>query len=148
MAEKTARQQRRGRPFEPGVSGNPAGRPVGARHKTTLAIEALLDGEAEIITRKAIQLALEGDTTAIRLCLDRILPLRRDRHVSFALPKLEKADDVKQAVSAIVAAVAEGELTPAEAGELSKVVDAFTRMLETLDFEERLAKLENQKATS
>ena len=43
-AEKT-----RGRPFE---KGNP-GRPEGARNKTTLAAQVLLDGEAENITRKA-----------------------------------------------------------------------------------------------
>src|SRR6266568_771945 len=59
-AEKTAGKQR-GRSFRPGKSGNPAGRPRGARNKTTLAVEALLDGEAETITRKAIELAKTGD---------------------------------------------------------------------------------------
>lgn len=54
--------------FAPGNSG----RPAGARHKTTLAIEALLEGEAEALTRKAIELALAGDMTALRLCLERI----------------------------------------------------------------------------
>jgi len=43
-----------------GVSGNPAGRPKRARHKYLLAVEALLDGEAEGLTRKAIELALPG----------------------------------------------------------------------------------------
>jgi hypothetical protein len=50
----------RGRPFAP---GNP-GRPKGSRNKATLAAEALLDGEAEALTRKAIELALAGDVTA------------------------------------------------------------------------------------
>ncbi|WP_233999345.1 DUF5681 domain-containing protein, partial [Erythrobacter sp. HI0063] len=50
--------------FKPGQSGNPAGRPVGARHATTLAVEALLEGEHEKLTRTAIDKALEGDTTA------------------------------------------------------------------------------------
>jgi Family of unknown function (DUF5681) len=66
-------------PFEPGKSGNPAGKLKGTRNKTTLAVMALLDGEAETITRKAIQLAKEGDLTALRLCLDRIAPPRKDR---------------------------------------------------------------------
>jgi Family of unknown function (DUF5681) len=39
--------------FKPGESGNPAGKPKGARNKVTLAIEALLDGEAEALTRKS-----------------------------------------------------------------------------------------------
>src|SRR5262245_47204912 len=47
----------RGRPFEPGQRGNPSGRPKGARNKTTIAVEALLDNEAEALTRKLIELA-------------------------------------------------------------------------------------------
>src|SRR5436190_21458026 len=60
--------------------GNP-GKPKGARHRTTLAVEALLDGEAEGLTRKAIKMALAGDTVALRLCMDRIAPARKDRPV-------------------------------------------------------------------
>jgi hypothetical protein len=52
-------------PFEPGKSGNPAGKLKGTRNKTTLAVEALLDGEAETITRKAIELAKDGDLAAL-----------------------------------------------------------------------------------
>ena len=65
--------------FKPGQSGNPAGRPKGACHRTTLAIEALLDGEGEAITRKAIEAAKAGDMVAIRLVLDRICPPRKFR---------------------------------------------------------------------
>jgi len=75
MTEFAAGKQR-GRPFERGVSGNPAGKPKGARHRATLAAEALLDGEAEALTRKAIELALEGNIFALKICLDRILPAR------------------------------------------------------------------------
>jgi hypothetical protein len=82
MLEKTDTKQ--GTRFRKGQSGNPSGRPRGARNKTTLAVEALLDGEAEALTRKAIERALEGDTTALRLCLDRLLPPRKGRPVSFA----------------------------------------------------------------
>ena len=69
-AENTAPKQR-GRPFEPGKSGNPIGRPKGARNQATLLAESLLEGEVEAITRKLINRALEGDTTALRLCLER-----------------------------------------------------------------------------
>ena len=72
MLEKTDTKQ--GARFRKGQSGNPSGRPRGARNKTTRAVEALLDGEAEALTRKAIERALEGDTTALCLCLDRLLP--------------------------------------------------------------------------
>ena len=82
MAEKTARKQR-GRPFRRGESGNPAGRPIGARHKATILAEALLDGEAEGLTRKVLEMALAGHTVALRLCMERILPPRRERPVPF-----------------------------------------------------------------
>lgn len=72
-----------------GISGNPAGRPKGARHKTTVAVEALLAGQAEGLTQKAIELALAGDTVALRLCLDRLAPPRRTPSVDVELPPLE-----------------------------------------------------------
>ena len=128
----------RGRPFGP---GNP-GRPRGAKNKTTLAVELLLDGEAEALTRKAIELAKAGDTTALRLCLDRIVPLRKDRPVAFDLPILEHAGDAVKASAAIAKAVADGDLTPMEAAELSKVVDAYARAIETTELATRIVRLE------
>ncbi len=130
----------RGRPFAPGRPG----RPKGARNKATLAVEQLLDGEAEALTRKLIALALQGDGPALRLCLDRLLPPRKDRAVAFALPKLERAADVVLAHAALVEAVAAGALTPSEAAELAKLLDGFVRALATADLEVRLSQLEAQ----
>ncbi len=132
--------------FKPGESGNPAGKPKGARHKTTIACDALLAGEAEAITRKAIELAKAGDGPALRLCLDRIAPARKDRPVTFTLPTLETAADAKDAAAAIVLAVADGDLTPSEAAELSKALDNFIRIMETTDLEARLEALERRSS--
>ena len=107
--DNTAKEQR-GRPFVSGESGNPAGRPHGSRNKATLAAEALLDGEAEALTRKAVDLALAGDTTALRICLDRLLPCRRSRPVCFTMPAMGKAGDAVTTMNAITAAVAAGDL--------------------------------------
>ncbi len=134
--------------FKPGQSGNPNGRPRGSRHKTTLAIENLLDGEGEEITRKAIELAKGGDMAAIRICLDRLAPPRKDRHIEFTLPKMEKASDAAEASAAIVEAVALGELTPSEAGELMKIVESYARSLQVSDFEARLERLESERPAS
>jgi hypothetical protein len=128
--------------WQRGVSGNRAGKPPGARHKATLAAEALLEGEAEALSRKAIQLALAGDVSALRICLDRIVPARKDRPVWFDLPKMNEARDAVNASAAIAAAVAGGDLTPSEAAELSKVIDGYARSLQTVELEERLSKLE------
>src|SRR5215210_2170155 len=110
--------------FKPGQSGNPAGKAKGIRHRATRAAEALLDGEVEALTRKAVDMALAGDAVAMRLCLDRILPVRRDRHIAFTLPELETAADAVKATAALAAAVATGEVTPSEAAELSKLVES------------------------
>ena len=128
--------------FAKGQSGNPRGRPKGARHKTTLAIESLLEGDAEAITRKAIEKALEGDMTAIRLCLDRLAPPVKDRPAPFKIPKMEKAADAATVASAIVEAVAVGELTPCEAGDVMKILDIYTRTLQAADIEARVEQLE------
>jgi hypothetical protein len=84
VAENTARKQR-GRPFEQGESGNPSGKPKAARHRTTLAVESLLEGEAEQIGRKAVELAKSGDTVALRLYLERIAPVRKGRPITLTL---------------------------------------------------------------
>ena len=108
-------------------------------------MEALLDGEGEALTRKAISLALTGDIAALRLCLERLCPPRKDRPVLFALPQLTCAADAVKASAAIVEAVAVGDLTPVEAAELSRVVDGFTRAVEAADLDARLTKLEQAK---
>src|SRR4051794_16149273 len=125
-AGSTQAERVRGRPFSP---GNP-GRRRGTRNKTTLAVDLLLDGEAEALTRKAVEMALDGDTVALRLCLDRIAPARKDRHVPFALPPIATAADAVSASSALVAAVADAELTPSEAAELGKLVETVIRSIE------------------
>ena len=138
----------KGKPFILGKSGNPIGRPVGARNKTTLAVEALFDGEAEALTRKAVEMAKAGDVTAMRLCLERIVPARKDRPVNFALPPIKSASDLVKAIEAVAAAVANGELTLSEAGEMSKIVDSFMRAVELTEFEDRLSKLEATRSGS
>ena len=141
VAVNTAGKQR-GRAFKQGESGNPAGRPKGTRNKATLTMETLLDGEADAITRKAIEKALEGDAAALRLCMERIAPARRDRPIQFDFPMIETAADAAKASAALVAAVAGGDLTPTEASELGKLLESYVRTLEATDLEDRLSRLE------
>jgi len=145
-AENTAPKQR-GRPFEPGKSGNPNGRPKGARNNATVLAEALLDGEADAITRKLIDRALEGDTTALRLCLERLLPPRRGRPVEFELPEIKTAADAVHASSSVLTACAEGGLLPGEASEIMNLISSHIRLIETTEIEARLTALEKAKQT-
>jgi|SRR5215831_20239835 len=134
--------------FKPGQSGNPNGRPKGSLNATTLAAQALLDGEAEILTRKAIELAKGGDLTALRLCMDRLLPPRKDRPVSLDLPRIDSARDVPNAISALLAAVAAGELAPSDASEVTKLIDAYARAVEINELAERVDNLEKMAVRS
>lgn len=130
------------------ANGN-AGRPKGARNKTTQAVLALLEGEANALTRKAVEMAMQGDSVALRLCLDRIAPPRKDNPVQFALPSMATAHDAAQAAGAVLTAVAEGDLTPAEGAQVMGLVDSYRRTLEVTELETRLAALEGvSKPTS
>src|SRR4051794_17225119 len=77
--------------YSKGTSGNPAGRPAGSRNKSTLLSEEMLQGQAPAIIQKAIDLALKGDTTALRLCLERICPPRKERLIDLPLPLITEA---------------------------------------------------------
>ena len=120
------------------------GRPRGARNKTTQAVSALLEGEAHKLTRKAIEMALEGDTVALRLCLERIDPPRKDAPVPFDLPDMSGAGSAAQAMGALLEGVAKGDLTPSEAGALSGLVEGYRKALETGELEARLQALEER----
>ena len=126
--ENTARKQC-GRPFAPGQSGNPRGKPKGARNRATLAAESLLEGEASALTRKVIDVALAGDTAALRLCLERIMPPRKDRVVRLALPRIESAEDAREAAKAVLEAVAAGEITVAEGRDALLLVESCGRAI-------------------
>ena len=142
MTQSTENSGRHQGQFKPGQSGNPSGKPKGARNKVTLALEALLDGEAEALTKKAIELAKGGDLVALRLCMDRLLPPRKDRPVSLDLPSIESARDMPKAISALLGAVAAGELAPSDAAEVTKLLDAYVKAFETTELAKRLERLE------
>lgn len=123
------------------AAGN-LGRPRGARHKSTEAALALLEGEATALTRREVEAALAGDGAALRLCLKRIIPPRKDAAVTFHLPPLQTAQDVAQAATAVLAAVADGDLTPGEGTAVMGLVDAARKALEMTALEYRIARLE------
>jgi hypothetical protein len=141
MAETTPKKQR-GRPFEKGRSGNPEGRPAGTLNKATRAAQALLDGEAEALTRKAVEMALAGNPVALRLCLERLVPPRKERPVDVNLPAVGSVADLAQVTAALIDAAARGELTPGEAQALGGLVEAHRKAMETVELERRICALE------
>ena len=129
MDAEIAAVKQRGRPFVKGQSGNPSGKPKGLRNRATLAAEALLDGEAEALTRKAIDMGLAGDPVALRLCIERIIPIRRERPLSFALPPLASAEDTAKAINGVLGALAHGLVTLGEAGEAIELIERCRQII-------------------
>ena len=122
------------------------GKRATTRNRATEAAELLLEGEAEKLTRKAVECALEGDALALKLCLDRLIPPRRGRPVRLdGVPPVRGAADLGDTMAAIATAATVGEITPGEAAELARVVEIFVRAVETSDFERRLRQLEDRR---
>lgn len=136
---KNARSTR-GRPFQP---GNP-GRPKGSRNRAITALETLMGNSAEDVARAVIKAAEQGDTSAARLVLERVMPARKDSPVSISLPSINGAAGLVEAGQAILAAVSAGEITPAEADALMSLIERQRRVVETADLEARLAALEGE----
>jgi hypothetical protein len=110
----------RGRPWLKGQSGNPAGRPSRARQAAVVA-EALIGRKTVPLTNKLIELALSGDRVALRLCLDRIAPARREPPVDLEFPKIESRADLKAALTTIAEAAASGSLTTSQCQTLTRM---------------------------
>ena len=124
------------------TEGN-SGKPKGSRNKATIAIESLLEGQAEALTQTAISKALDGDSMALRLCMDRIAPLPKDNTISFTLPHMENANDASEAAGSVLKAVSIGEITPIEGSRVMGLIDSFRRTLELTVIEHRIQALES-----
>jgi hypothetical protein len=132
--------------FAKGNNANPAGKPKGTRHAATRLAEALIDGRAKELVDKAVDMALAGDPTAMRLVLDRLCPPRRERTVTLDMPSIKSATDLIAAAAALTEATAAGDITPSEAASLSTLVGNVAKAVETVEIVARLAKLEERLA--
>ena len=128
--------------FQPGQSGNPAGKPKGTRNRATRLAQALIDGKASEVVEKALELALAGDGPVLRALLDRLCPPRKDGPIKLMLPSIETAADLPIVTGSLLRAVAEGRLTPSEAQAMAPLVEAHRKALETEELEKRIAALE------
>lgn len=130
--------------FLPGQSGNPQGRKAGSRNTATVALDELLANEGERITRKAIEMAAGGDQVALRLVLERILPVRRGRPIKFDMPEIKTAADIVSGIGGVLRAASSGELTPDEAATIAGIFEVKRRAIEMVEMEGRLAALEKR----
>lgn len=131
--------------WKPGQSGNPKGKPAGARNKATIAVLALMENGAKEITEAVVAAAKAGDLTAARMILDRLAPHAKERPLSLTLPDTDTVEGISAAQQAILQAVAAGELLPGEGTALAGIVEGRRKALETEELEARIAALEGMK---
>mgnify|MGYP001188340683 CR=1 FL=1 len=124
-------------------SGN-AGRPKGTRNLKTVAIESLLEGQAEALTQTAISKALEGDSVALRLCMDRIMPAPKDRRIKVQLPSISSPHELLKAASDVMISVQSGELTPLEGEKVMVLLERCQKLFVSVDLVGRIEALEQK----
>jgi hypothetical protein len=148
MGERGTGEEQAGRVrgrFARGTSGNPKGRPRGSRNRTSQLCADLLGESAEDIIATVIKRAKKGDAIALRLCVERLVPIRaaRDRAVEVALPAAESAVDLVHAAAVVIDGAASGEMTLSEAHEFMRLLELQRRAIETSELVMRIEALES-----
>jgi hypothetical protein len=118
--------------FQPGQSGNPAGRPPGALNKKTLAARALFEQHAEEIVTSIKERAKNGEPAAMRLTMERLAPSGRNRPVAIELPVIKTPEDAELALAVVTDELAAGKLAISEASALITLIDRMLRLAERL----------------
>ena len=144
LADNTGAIQR-GKPFEKGQSGNPAGRPKGSRNRASTIVQEMLDCEAENIGKKLIELAKAGEMQAIKMIVERLLPPLKELplNADLSLTGINKATDITAAHSELLEGIVAGAITLSEAKELAGILEGKRKAIETLEVKHRLEELKN-----
>ena len=137
----TTNRKPRGRPFQHGNSG----RPAGSKNRTTQLLEQLAEGEAEQIMQKVLEKAKAGDDACLRMLMDRLWPPRKGQPVRLNTPPLKTPADVLAAIVTLWNAIADGQLTPDEAGALTIVAERSIAVIREQEALKRIEILEQDQ---
>jgi hypothetical protein len=132
----------RGRPFEAGNKMGRGRRP-GSRNKRSVFAE-MMEGHGEALIKQCQVLAMQGDPTALKLCIDRLVAPCKSSSSRFRLPPLRTVNDLVQALPRIMQEVARGRLSAQEGEAIASMLDSQRRALETEEFEARLKAMEQK----
>jgi hypothetical protein len=144
LQEQPARGRGSGRPFQPGQSGNPAGRPPGSKNRFSTAFQQVVGEQLEDLLRVALEQALDGDLRAVKLLLSH-MPREREQ-IELQLPKMSSMKDVVAANEAVFNAIGQGQISPESAKLIGELITSQMRAIEGVDFDRRLALLEAKYA--
>jgi hypothetical protein len=135
-----AKNNVRGRPFEPGNKMG-RGRPKGSRNKTNPG-QVLLDEYAVPITGKCLSLAMQGDRSAMRLCMERISPARHGARIQMNLPTIKTAADLDKAAEKVTQAIRRGKITPTEGVIVMDILEKRSNIIEKVQSVSRIERIE------
>jgi hypothetical protein len=135
----------RGRAFQPGNTFG-QGRPKGSRNKVKFPGQRLLEEDGENLVRKCILLAMQGSLSAMRICMERLSPARREACIQMSLPRIRTVQDVAQAAEKVTQAVGHGDLTPSQGQTMMHILEGRSHVIETVEFARRLDELERVMA--
>jgi hypothetical protein len=134
---------KRGRPFQPGNKCG-RGRPRGSRNKRTIEWQEMLSEHGPALLKKCVLMAMQGDSAAMRLCMERLLPPCKQSPAQFPLPMITTVAELVQAQAAVVEGFSRGELTESHAETMSGLLEKYRQSLETEQLEARLQALEQR----
>ncbi len=125
--------------FQPGVSGNPRGRPPGIKNQAKL--RAAIAKDLPDIIEALTAAAKGGDVQACKLLLDRVLPALKPTDTPVAVPV---GEDLASSGRAVVEAVGAGRLAPEQGARMMQGIGALARIVETTELSERIERLEEK----
>ena len=134
-----------GKPWQPGQSGNPSGRPKGSKNKKPAKSECveLLESKAPELIEKVIAQALSGDMRAMAICIDRLYPSLKSRDQAVSLEGFRLGTLVEKG-EIVLATLGEGKLTSSEATQLMQSINHQARLIETEELQQRISVLEQR----
>lgn len=134
----------RGKPFAKGMSGNPAGRPQGARNRSTALRELISNDQSDAILNIMIKSALDGNLTAARYILDRVAPASPSQPIMIDLPPIDSVEAGAHAIDVTLKAVGQGDITLNDAKEVIELIKDRIKLIETVGFEQRIRQVEQE----
>lgn len=126
------------------VKGTKSPNKGGYRWRKSETAYAMFEEEQEDVIRAVLEKAKDGDTSAMKLVLDRLVPARKSAPVRIDLPEINNSTDAQRAISLVLAAQASGELTADEATAFTQTIETFIRAVAVADLEAKVAALTEQ----